>query len=32
MKDLKTIELNSAEISNLKYVNNVPEVVFIIWF
>tara|TARA_Y100000992_G_scaffold31131_1_gene17435 strand:+ start:630 stop:1385 length:756 start_codon:yes stop_codon:yes gene_type:complete len=32
MKDLKTIELNSAEISNLKYVDNVPEVVFIIWF
>lgn len=32
MKDLKTIESNNAEISNVKYVNNVPELVFIIWF
>ena len=29
MKDFKTIELSNYELSNVKYVDNVPEVVLL---
>jgi len=32
MKDFKTIEYESSNLNNIKKVNGVPEVVFIIWF